>query len=71
MFRSAALSSTVPTSIDLGSNPGHRCGKPATNRLSYRPTLYNDLNLQEPRGRIRSRIVQMNINADSVRAVAA
>jgi hypothetical protein len=29
------LSTTNPTSPDLGSNPGHRCGKPATNRLRY------------------------------------
>jgi hypothetical protein len=32
---SATLSTTNPTWIDLGSNPGRRCGKSATNRLSY------------------------------------
>jgi hypothetical protein len=32
---SATLSTTNPTWPDLGSNPGHRGGKPATNRLSY------------------------------------
>jgi hypothetical protein len=31
---SAALSTTNPTWPDLGSNPGRRGGKPATNRLS-------------------------------------
>jgi hypothetical protein len=31
----AALSTTNPTCSDPGSNPGRRCGKPATNRLSY------------------------------------
>jgi hypothetical protein len=32
---SATLSTTDPTWPDLGSNPGRRGGKPATNRLSY------------------------------------
>jgi hypothetical protein len=32
---SATLSITNPTLPDLGSNPGHRDGKPAINRLSY------------------------------------
>jgi hypothetical protein len=32
---SAALSTTNPTWPDPGANPGHRGGKPATNRLSY------------------------------------
>jgi hypothetical protein len=32
---SATLSTTNPTCPDLGSNPGRRGGKPATNRLSY------------------------------------
>jgi hypothetical protein len=32
---SATLSTTNPTWPDLGSNPGRRGGKPATNRLSY------------------------------------
>jgi hypothetical protein len=32
---SATLSTTNPTWPDLGSNPGSRGGKPATNRLSY------------------------------------
>jgi hypothetical protein len=32
---SATLSTTNPTYIDLGLNPGHRNGKPATNSLSY------------------------------------
>jgi hypothetical protein len=32
---SATLSTTNPTWPDLGSNPGHHGGKPATNRLSY------------------------------------
>jgi hypothetical protein len=32
---SATLSTTNPTWPDPGSNPGHRGGKPATNRLSY------------------------------------
>jgi hypothetical protein len=29
------LSTTNPTWLDPGSNPGRRGGKPATNRLSY------------------------------------
>jgi hypothetical protein len=32
---SATLSTTNPKWPDLGSNPGHRGGKPAINRLSY------------------------------------
>jgi hypothetical protein len=32
---SATLSTTNPTWPDLGSNSGHRGGKPATNRMSY------------------------------------
>jgi hypothetical protein len=32
---SATLSTTNPTWPDLGSNPGRRGGKPASNRLSY------------------------------------
>jgi hypothetical protein len=32
---SATLSTTNPTWPDVGSNRGHRGGKPATNRLSY------------------------------------
>jgi hypothetical protein len=32
---SAALSTTNPTQLDPCSNPGRRCGKPATNRLSF------------------------------------
>jgi hypothetical protein len=32
---SATLSTTNPTLPDSGLNPGHRGGKPATNRLSY------------------------------------
>jgi hypothetical protein len=34
-YPSATLSTTNPTWPDLGSNPGRRGGKPATNRLSY------------------------------------
>jgi hypothetical protein len=36
---SATLSTTNPTSPDVGSNLGCRGGKPATNRLSYGMTL--------------------------------
>jgi hypothetical protein len=32
---SSTLTTTNPTSPDLGSNPGRRGGKPATNRLNY------------------------------------
>jgi hypothetical protein len=32
---SATLSTTNPTSLDPGLNPGRRGGKPATNRLTY------------------------------------
>jgi hypothetical protein len=31
----ATLSTTNSTWPDPGLNPGHRCGKPATNRFSY------------------------------------
>jgi hypothetical protein len=48
---SATLSTTNPTWLDPGLNPGRRCGKPATNRLSYGATgmemklySYNRLN---------------------------
>jgi hypothetical protein len=34
-FPSATLSTTNSTWSDPVSNPGRRCGKPATNRLSY------------------------------------
>jgi hypothetical protein len=37
---SATLSTTNPTWPDLGSNPGRRGGKPATNRLSYGAAPY-------------------------------
>jgi hypothetical protein len=37
---SATLSTTNPTSSDLGSDPGHRGGKPATDRLSYCTACY-------------------------------
>jgi hypothetical protein len=37
----ATLSTTNPTRPDLGSNPGRRGGKPATNRLSYGTALCN------------------------------
>jgi hypothetical protein len=32
---SATMSTTNPTWLDVGSNPGRRGGKPATSRLSY------------------------------------
>jgi hypothetical protein len=32
---SATFSTTNPTWRDLGPNPDHRIGKPATNRISY------------------------------------
>jgi hypothetical protein len=34
-FPSATLSTTNPTSTDLGSNPGLRGGRPAANRLRH------------------------------------
>jgi hypothetical protein len=37
---SAALSTTNPTWLDPGLNPGRRGGKPATNRLSYGAALF-------------------------------
>jgi hypothetical protein len=37
---SATLSTTNPTWLDPGSNPGRRGGKPATNRLSYGAATY-------------------------------
>jgi hypothetical protein len=38
---SATLSTTNPTWPDLGSNPGRRGWKPATNRLNYGTALIN------------------------------
>jgi hypothetical protein len=32
---SATMSTINPTCFDLGSNPGSRCGKPATIRVSF------------------------------------
>jgi hypothetical protein len=40
-YPSDTLSTTNPTWPVLGSNPGRRCGKPATNRLSYGTALYS------------------------------
>jgi hypothetical protein len=37
---SAILSITDPTRPDLGLNPRHRGGKPATSHLSYDTALY-------------------------------
>jgi hypothetical protein len=37
---SDSLSTINPTWPDPDSNPGRRCGKPATNRLSYGAALY-------------------------------
>jgi hypothetical protein len=41
---SVTLSTTNPTRPDLGSNPGRRCGKPATNSQSYGTALFLRLN---------------------------
>jgi hypothetical protein len=41
----ATLSTTNPTWIDLYSNPGHRGGKPAINRLSYGTAYLNLCNI--------------------------
>jgi hypothetical protein len=38
-FPSATLSTTDPTWLDPGLNPGRRSGKSATNRLSYDAAL--------------------------------
>jgi hypothetical protein len=40
---SATLFTTNPTWSDLGSNPGRRGGKPATNRLIYGAAIASDL----------------------------
>jgi hypothetical protein len=37
----ATLSTTNPTRLDPGLNPGPRGGKPATNRLSYGAALFS------------------------------
>jgi hypothetical protein len=42
----ATLSTTNPTRPDLGSNPGRRGGKPATNRLSYGTALSYTLHVE-------------------------
>jgi hypothetical protein len=41
---SATLSTTNPTLTEPGSNPGHRDGRPATNRLSHEMLLLHDFN---------------------------
>jgi hypothetical protein len=45
IYRSATLSTTIPTWPDLGSNKGRRGGKPATNRLRY-GTAFSSLLVQ-------------------------
>jgi hypothetical protein len=40
---SATLSTINPTWTDPGSNPGLRCGRPATDRLSHGTALSNTL----------------------------
>jgi hypothetical protein len=42
---SATLSTTNPTLLDPGWNPGNRRGKPATNHLSYGTALSNSYNI--------------------------
>jgi hypothetical protein len=42
-YPSATLSTINPTWPDLGSKPGRRGGKPATNRLSYGTAYIRDL----------------------------
>jgi hypothetical protein len=49
---SATLSTTNPTWLDPGSNPGRRGGKPTTNRLSYGATLNHGPFLLQHRVRI-------------------
>jgi hypothetical protein len=39
-YPNATLSTTNPTWLDPGSNPGRRGGKPVTNRLSYGAALF-------------------------------
>jgi hypothetical protein len=41
---SATLSNTNPKWTDLGSNPGHRGGRPAANRLSHGTAYTSQLN---------------------------
>jgi hypothetical protein len=38
---STTLSTTYPTLLDLGLNPGRRGGKPETNRLSYGAAIFS------------------------------
>jgi hypothetical protein len=45
-YPSVTLSTTNPTWPDPGSNPGHRGGKPATNRLSYGAAKVNVNNVK-------------------------
>jgi hypothetical protein len=42
----ATLSTTTPKGLDLGSNPDHRYGKSATNRLSFGTVLKLKLNTE-------------------------
>jgi hypothetical protein len=48
---SATLSTTNPTRSDLGSKPGRRRGKPATNRLSYGTAVSKELHIHGRRGK--------------------
>jgi hypothetical protein len=56
---SATLSTTYPTWPDLGSNPSHRGGKPATNLLSYDTAINNLPNWMTPVGKFRSYIMHL------------
>jgi hypothetical protein len=47
---SATLSTAKPTWPDLGSNPGRRCGKPATNRLNYGTACFWTLYIVQSKG---------------------
>jgi hypothetical protein len=40
IYLNATFPTTNPTLRDLGSNPGHRDGKPATNRLRHATTTF-------------------------------
>jgi hypothetical protein len=53
---SATLSNTNPIWPDLGSSPCRRCGKPATNRLSYRAAVCVGYKDQSVRSNILSHV---------------
>jgi hypothetical protein len=63
---SATLSTTNPTRLDPGLNPARRCGKPATNHLSYGAALPS-LRYTAPSNEMLTQTVPKSVTCESVR----